>query len=89
MHDAAPLADERVIRGWGVLGYESGRLFCYVKPRRDGVHLGFYHGVHLADPRVLLRGRGKRVRYVPLTPVGPLDRAALHDLVVEALGQIR
>lgn len=81
---AAPLADERIITGWRVLGYEGRRLFGYLRPRRDSVHLGFYQGIALTDPHGLLRGKGKRVRYVPIALEGPLDEVALGGLIEQA-----
>ena len=81
----APIADERVIGGWKVVAYDHGGLFCYIKPLRDGVDLGFHHGAELDDPAGLLTGTGKRMRRVRLAPETPLPIVALEPLVAAAL----
>ena len=79
--DALPDSDERVISGWKVTAYGSARLVCYVKPRRDGVHLGFYRGATLPDPAGLLVGAGARMRHVALRVGEPLPTVALSALL--------
>ena len=85
----APQSDERVIGGWKVVGYEhGGTLFCYLKPRPENVHLGFYQGDALPDPEGLLTGRGKHRRRVELPMGAPLPTRALEALVRAALAQL-
>ncbi|MFO0747160.1 MAG: TetR family transcriptional regulator [Myxococcota bacterium] len=85
---AAPTADERVVRGWRILGYDAGGLFCSLKPQRNHVDLGFHHGDALADPKGVLSGRGKHLRQVRVK-AGAAQTAAdakvLGALVREAL----
>jgi hypothetical protein len=78
---AAPCADERLIGGWKVLAYGTGRLVCYVKPRRSEAHVGFYQGASLPDPEGLLRGSGKRMRHLVITPDQPVPERAITALV--------
>ncbi|GMV41833.1 MAG: hypothetical protein AMXMBFR64_35490 [Myxococcales bacterium] len=86
VRQALPDSEERVISGWRVVAYGDGRLVCYLKPRRDGVHLGFYHGAVLPDPDGLLVGTGKRMRHVPISAGEPLRREALVGLLRAAWG---
>ncbi|MCX7999464.1 MAG: DUF1801 domain-containing protein [Leptospiraceae bacterium] len=37
---------------------------CYIKPLKDSVNLGFFHGANLNDPKKLLQGTGKLLRHV-------------------------
>ena len=64
-----PSADERIIAGWKQIAFDHKGLFCFIKPLKAGVRLGFNHGASLDDPAGLLTGRGKHQRYVDL----PLD----------------
>lgn len=79
----APVADERVVRGWRVIAYDLGGLFCALKPRRADVDLTFHHGLELEDPKGLLGGRAKNARSVsvradaiPARPLSALIRQA-------------
>lgn len=82
-----PEAGERVITGWKVTAYGGSRLVLYLKPRRDGVHLGFYHGASLSDPAGLLSGTGERMRHVPLRIGEPLPVGPIVALLREAWSQ--
>ena len=80
-----PGATERVIGGWKVIGYERDRLFCYLKPTREGeLHLGFYDGARLHDPENLLQGTGKRRRHVVIAAANPPPDESLRRLVQAA-----
>ncbi len=84
VHHAAPSADERVVRGWRILAYDAGGLFCYLKPQRTHVDLGFHHGDALSDPSGILGGRGKHLRQVRVK-ADAIDGPTLAALVSEAL----
>lgn len=82
----APEADERLIKGWRVLGYASPRgLVVYLKPRSEDLLLGFYHGAHLPDPQGMLEGSGKLRRHAVIPLGGELDAPALKDLIEAAV----
>lgn len=60
---------------------------CYIKPLKDSVNLGFFHGANLDDSAHLLQGTGKLLRHIKFkkgnTPdmdeVKTLLRAALEE----------
>jgi len=88
---ATPEAIERVRPGWGLIGYDipvgprRTAYFAMIWAEPIHVHLGFEHGVLMADPRRLLQGAGvtKRVRWVTLTPDSMLPEDRLAELVLE------
>lgn len=82
-----PELDERVYRGWQALGYhhpEAGYV-CGIFPREERVQFLFEHGASLPDPRGLLEGDGRQVRYVPMRPGAAIDNEAFAELVDEAI----
>jgi uncharacterized protein DUF1801 len=87
---AVPESIERVRTGWGVIGYDvpigrRTRLFAYVWPEPEHVHLGFQHGVLMDDPDGLLQGAGvtKRVRWLTVHAIDEIPPTA-GDLLREA-----
>jgi hypothetical protein len=85
-----PSAIERVRTGWGVIGYDipvgrQTRLFAFVWPEFEHVHLAFQHGVLMKDPDGILEGAGttKRVRWLTIRRSGDIPPQA-GDLVREA-----
>ena len=64
-------------------GYEG---VCTLSVYPDVVKLGFVQGAALskADPNKLLQGRGKGVRYVPLSAVADFDRVEVETLIAAA-----
>lgn len=89
---AVPNAIERVRPGWRLIGYDLpvGRrsvYFAYVAAEPIHVHLGFEHGVFMADPDRLLEGahlRLRKVRFVTFEPGESIPEAALVGLTQEA-----
>ena len=67
----------------------GGEPFCYVVRHPEYVHLGFCEGVSLSDPARILRGKGKFMRHVRLTPDETFPSAALADLVAQSARRIR
>jgi hypothetical protein len=65
-------------------GYEG---LCSIALYPDRVNLGFGQGALLskADPKKLLQGSGKTVRYVALNSVADFDRAEIEALMAAAL----
>ena len=49
------------------------------------VSLFFLHGASLPDPQKLLKGSGKRVRYIVLEDAATLDKPAVRALIAQAL----
>jgi hypothetical protein len=87
-----PGAVETVRPGWRWVAYSlpDGRRvrnFAWIGPERKHIHLGFEHGILLADPERLLHGaeeRLKQFRYFTFEPSIDVDEAILSDYVRRA-----
>src|SRR3712207_2257328 len=91
--DAVPDAIERVRPGWRLVGYDVPRpaggrtaYFAYVAPEREHIHLGFEHGIAMADPDGRLEGEGitRQVRWLTFRPGDDPDPRVVVPLVLEA-----
>ncbi|MFN4081342.1 MAG: DUF1801 domain-containing protein [Saprospiraceae bacterium] len=58
---------------------------CYIKPLKDSVNLGFFHGVKLDDPDNLLQGTGKSLRHIKLKKKPEANAAAIQRILEDAL----
>ena len=92
---SVPEAVERVRPGWRLIGYDLpiGKrtvYFAWVWPEWEHVHLGYQHGIYMADPGQRLHGahlRLKKVRYVTFEPgadISTAKEAELTELTCEA-----
>jgi hypothetical protein len=89
---AVPDAVERVRPGWRLIGYDlptrrRSVYFAYVAPEPIHVHLGFEHGVFMADPERMLEGahlRLRKVRFTTFRPGESIPEAPLIELTREA-----
>ena len=84
---AVPTAIERVRPGWRLIGYDLpvGRrsvYFAFVAPEPIHVHLGFEHGIFMADPDRRLEGAHLRLKKVRFTTYEP-GHAIPEDAMVE------
>ena len=87
-----PGAVETVRPGWRWIAYslpdgKHVRNFAWIGPERKHIHLGFEHGVLLADPGRLLHGaeeRLKKFRYFTFEPAIDIDEAVLADYLRRA-----
>lgn len=87
VRSAVPDAEESVYEGWHGFGFrhpEAGYV-CAVFPRASDVRLSFERGVLLPDPRRLLRGSGRQVRYVEVRQVDDPPAAHLVELIDAAV----
>jgi hypothetical protein len=88
-----PDAVERVRVGWRIIGYDvpvgrRARYFAWIGPEPKHVHIGFEHGVLMADPKGQLRGahlRLKKARYLTFTSVDQIDEHEILAFVEEAV----
>jgi hypothetical protein len=87
-----PEAIEAVRPGWHLIGYDvpNGKrtaYFAYVAPEPAHVHLGFEHGVLMADPERRLEGAGvtRQVRWLTFRGLEDIDEAAIAPLIHEAV----
>jgi hypothetical protein len=83
---AVPDAVERVRPGWRLIGYDvpvgrRTRYFAFVAPEPEHVHLGFEHGIWMADPEGILRGAHLNLRKVRFVTYVPGDRPPRQVLV--------
>ena len=90
---AEPKAIERVRTGWALIEYDlpvgrRTRYFAWIAPEPKHVHLGFQHGVLMADPGRRLRGAHlslRKVRYFTFTSPGEIDDDEVIRFVHEAV----
>jgi hypothetical protein len=88
-----PDAIERIRVGWRIIGYDlrvgrRTRYFAWIGPEPKHVHIGFEHGVLMADPDRRLQGaqlRLKKVRYLTFTSVDQIDEREVLGFVREAV----
>jgi hypothetical protein len=88
-----PDAIERVREGWRIIGYDvpvgrRTRYFAWIGPEPKHVHIGFEHGVLMADPKRRLQGahlRLKKVRYLTFTSPDQIDEPEVLAFVREAV----
>ena len=88
-----PDAIERVRVGWRIIGYDvrvgrRTRYFAWIGPEPKHVHIGFQHGVLMADPNRRLRGahlRLKNVRYLTYTSADQIDDREVIGFIREAV----
>lgn len=78
---ARPELGEKIYLGWHGLGFHhpAKGYVAALFPREHDVNVGFEHGADLPDPRGLLQGEGRQVRYLVFTPRGV--RPSAEDLV--------
>jgi hypothetical protein len=84
-----PEAEESLL--WGGLSYHrpevGGRVkgaVCQIVAKRGRVRLDFIHGIRLADPRGVLRGKLVSKRYIPIESVADAERPEVAALIREA-----
>jgi hypothetical protein len=62
-----------------------GDIFCSIAVYNNkNVHLGFYWGSKLSDPKKLLLGAGKQYRYIRIAEKGDLPADYIKELLAEA-----
>ena len=91
---AVPDSVERVRTGWRLIGYDVPvgrrlRYFAFVWPEPEHAHIGFEHGIFLADPERMLEGahlKLRKVRYMTFRPGQAIPDEALIAFTREAAG---
>ena len=85
--ETVPLATEHPYPVWHGIGYRHPQqgYFCGIFPQQDQVKVGFEYGLLLPDPEGLLKGSGKRVRYMHVHNLGELREDALKALLLAAI----
>jgi hypothetical protein len=90
--ETIPGVVETVRPGWRWVAYSlpDGRRvrnFAWIGPERKHIHLGFEHGILLADPEHILNGAQERLRkfrYFTFEPTIDIDEAILVDYLRRA-----
>jgi hypothetical protein len=62
---------------------EVPRVYIHAEP--DHVQLGFYRGTDLKDPRRILEGKGKHVRFVRISPEEDIRTSILANLIKQVV----
>jgi hypothetical protein len=88
VRSAVPGHDEVLFRGAPSFCID-GEPFCYVVPYPKHVKLGFCDGAALSDPAKVLRGKGKYMRHVPLSPDDVFPGGAIAHLVSQSARRVR
>ncbi|MCH7588941.1 MAG: DUF1801 domain-containing protein [Chloroflexi bacterium] len=83
VREAAPEASEAV--KWAQPIYESNGPFCYIKAFKNHVNIGFWRGVDLDDPHVLLQGDGEKMRHIKIGDVNDIPGENIRDFVQAAV----
>jgi len=91
--EVEPGAIERVREGWRIIGYDlrvgrRTRYFAWIGPEPRHVHIGFQHGVLMADPGRRLRGAHlhlRNVRYLTFTAADQIDDDEIRTFIREAV----
>ena len=83
VREAAPEASEAV--KWAQPLYESNGPFCYIKAFKNHVNIGFWRGVDLDDPHVLLQGDGEKMRHIKIGDVNDIPGENIRDFVQAAV----
>lgn len=79
-----PWPKQKII-GYGVGPKKMSEHFCYIGAFSGHVNLGFYYGVELADPMVLLEGTGKKLRHIKVKSSDEVDNPALREILEASL----
>jgi hypothetical protein len=58
---------------------------CYIKPLKDSVNLGFFHGAKISDPNNLLIGTGKSLRHIKFKNIDEINHIAINEIIENAL----
>jgi hypothetical protein len=93
VREVEPGAIERVREGWRIIGYDirvgrGTRYFAWIGPEPRHVHIGFQHGMLMADPKRRLQGAHlhlKNVRYLTFTAADQIDDDEIIAFIREAV----
>lgn len=69
---------------WGQPVFTTKGPFCFIKPNKAHVNLGFWWGAKIVDPNGLLEGSGEKMRHVKIGGESDIDEALLAPLITEA-----
>lgn len=81
--DTVPRAGERIAWNMPVFSLQNTD-FCFIKPHRDHICIGFSRGAELHDPEGLLTGDAPQARLVEITDSSAIASKGLRELVRRA-----
>lgn len=55
---------------WSQPVFELGGPFCYIKPAKKHINLGFWWGAKMDDPDGLIQGTGEKMRHIKINGLG-------------------
>lgn len=58
---------------------------CYIKPLKDSVNLGFFHGTAIDDEKGYLIGIGKKLRHIKFKKLNDIKDSYIIELVKRAI----
>ena len=82
VRSAVPDADLAV--KWSRLVFTTVGPFCYIKPAKAHMSIGFWWGARIDDPDGVLEGDGEKMRHVTFREGDRVDRELLAPLVQAA-----
>ena len=87
LKELVPEASEKAYLRWRGIGYRhpAAGYFCGIFPQQGEGRLLFDWGVLLPDPDGHLSGEGRQVRYLSITDLTEVVRAAITALIQAAL----
>lgn len=74
---------------YGIGPKKMSEGYCYIRPYKSWVNLGFYQGAHLSDPEALLEGTGKNLRHLKIRSPEEARHPAVKELIESALSERR
>lgn len=82
VQSTVPKAEESI--RWGMPVYELNGPICYIKSFRNQVHLGFWRGNQLKDPKGLLCQSMEKMRHIHLTDLSQIQKSPIRELLKSA-----
>jgi hypothetical protein len=83
---ASPKISETI--KWNQLTFTYGKAnlaFIYTYAGSDGINLGFFKAVELADPKKLLEGTGKSMRHIKIKSIKEIPNTQIKKWIKEAI----
>ena len=70
---------------WAQPAYEVNGPIAYIKAIKNSVNFGFWRGIDINDPKGLLRGSRKKMRYFKLSRLEDINQQIFSDFVRQAV----
>jgi DNA transformation protein len=82
-----PGATEHAYPGWHAIGYRhpSTGYFCGIFPFENNAKLYFEHGARISDPKKILEGNQKQIRFITLRTASQIRPTVLKDFLLQTI----